>query len=240
MQSSITLDLGAPVGPQLYRVLRNRIVRGHLAPGTRLLEADIAASYGTSRQPVREAFIKLAEASLIEIRPQRGSFVLRIDIAAVMSAQFIREAVEADIVRWVAKHTSPEICRELDAILTTQEAAIENDDPVQFLILDEAFHRRLAEIAGQGAGWEFLQPLKTQMDRVRHLSARQLPRRILVKQHRQIVEAIRAGDAATAEQHIRNHLRRILEDIPVVACALPDFFEPFENLDSGSPPPNEA
>src|SRR5690606_12460740 len=100
-QYRTTLDSRAAVGPQLYRMLWDRIVRGDLVPGTRLSEVDIAAVYGTSRQPVREAFIKLAEASLIEVRPQRGSYVRRIDPAAVMSAQFVREAVEADIVRRV-------------------------------------------------------------------------------------------------------------------------------------------
>ncbi|MDN5785744.1 GntR family transcriptional regulator [Pseudorhodobacter sp.] len=222
------LDLGAAVGPQLYRVLWNRIVRGDLAPGTRLSETDIATVYGTSRQPVREAFIKLAEASLIEVRPQRGSYVRRIDPAAVRSAQFVREAVEADIVRGVAERASPKNCDELDAILTAQAETIEIDDPRPFMASDESFHRKLAQIAGQGAGWDFLQPLKTQMDRVRHLSARQFPRRILVQQHRQIVSVIRVGDADTAEQHMRHHLRRILEDLPLVAAALPSFFEPVE------------
>ena len=219
------LETTSAVGPQLFRLLRDRIVRCELEPGVRLSEVDVAQFYGTSRQPVREAFIKLAEASLIEVRPQRGSYVRRIDIGAVMAARFVREAVEADIVRVVAERATPADLSELDTILARQSEAIETDDPRPFMKLDETFHRRLAEIAGQGAGWDFLQPLKTQMDRVRHLSTRQFPRRELVKQHMTIVDAIRAGDADAAESHMRHHLRRILEDMPVVVEAMPAYFE---------------
>ncbi len=219
------LDARAPVGPQLFRLLRERIVRGDLAPGVRLSEVEIAAFYGTSRQPVREAFIKLAEASLLEVRPQRGSYVSRIDVAAVLAAQFVREAVEADIVRRVAQQISPAALRDLDDLLTAQMAAATAEDPRDFIDLDERFHRTLADLAGQGAGWDFLQPLKSQMDRVRHLSAQQFPRPVLVQQHSGIVDAIRLGDGTAAERAMRLHLRQILEDVPRIAAAHPDLFE---------------
>lgn len=218
------LDPGAAVSPQLFMRLRNRIVRGELEPGARLSEVDVAACYSTSRQPVREAFIKLSEAGLIDIRPQRGSFVSRIDVASVLAAQFVREAVEADIVRAATDRADADMLAELDGNIAAQESAVDDSDPQAFMALDEAFHRMIAEIAGQGAGWSFLKSLRTQMDRVRHLSASQFPREILVRQHRQIVDAIRAGQADEAEQRMRLHLRRILDDIPVVAAAKPDFF----------------
>ena len=220
------LDARGPVGPQLFRLLRERIVRGDLAPGARLSEVEIAAFYGTSRQPVREAFIKLVEAALLEVRPQRGSYVSRIDVAAVLAAQFVREAVEADIVRRVAGQVGPQELRDLDDLLAAQMAAAVADDPQGFIELDERFHRMLAVLAGQGAGWDFLQPLKSQMDRVRHLSAQQFPRPVLVQQHLGIVEAIRSGDASAAEQAMRLHLRQILQDVPLIAAAHPALFEP--------------
>lgn len=219
------LEAAKSVGPQLFRLLRGRIVRGELVPGTRLSESDVALVYGTSRQPVREAFIKLAEASLIEVRPQRGSYVSRIDIAAVLAAQFVREAVEADIVRRVAVQATAAAIRDFEAMLADQVEAAGIDDPQPFISADEAFHRRLAEVAGQGGGWDVLQPLKTQMDRVRHLSARQFPRRALIEQHRAVIEAIRAGDGDGAEAKMRLHLRQILADVPTVATAHPNFFE---------------
>jgi len=60
------LELTSPVRPQIYVGLRQRIVRGEIPPGTALSEAEIARRFSISRQPVREAFIKLAEEGLLD------------------------------------------------------------------------------------------------------------------------------------------------------------------------------
>ena len=78
---------------QVYDWLHDRILRGDLAPGARLSETEIAGQVGVSRQPVREAFIRLTAAGLAEVRPQRGTFIGRISVGAVLSARLIREAV---------------------------------------------------------------------------------------------------------------------------------------------------
>lgn len=213
------------VGPRLYRLLRERIVKGELMPGTRLSEVDVAAGYAVSRQPVREAFIKLSEESLVEIRPQRGTYVSQINVAAVMSARFVREAVEADIVRLLAGRAQSAFLADLDDLIARQRAAVEKGDPASFIQLDERFHRALASQAGQGASWDILQPLKTQMDRVRHLSAKQFPLRQLLAQHEEVVGTIRNGDADGAERAMRTHLRQILDDLPAVIAALPAYFD---------------
>src|SRR5260370_41232287 len=63
------------LGAQIHAVLRRDIITGRLAPRAMLSEQDIAAGFGISRTPVREAMIKLAEEGLVEIFPQYGSFV---------------------------------------------------------------------------------------------------------------------------------------------------------------------
>jgi len=219
----IEIDPNRATSPQLFACLRDRIVRSELEPGTRLSEVDVATFYNTSRQPVREAFIKLSEAGLIDIRPQRGSFVSRIDMHSVLAAQFVREAVEADIARAAANCATDALLADLEANLAKQRDTIDST-PQAFMALDEAFHFLIATIAGQSAGWGFLEGLRTQMDRVRHLTASQFPRKILVEQHTQIVNAIRARNADEAEQKMRKHLRRVLDDIPTVAAANPNFF----------------
>lgn len=221
----VALEQSSAVGPQLYRLLRDRIVKGDLAPGTRISESEIAASYKVSRQPVREAFIKLAEEALVEVRPQRGTYVRRISVPAVMTARFVREAVEADIVRQAARAVTPEILALLEANLAAQRAVVDSDDPSRFMELDEGFHRLLAEAAGQPAIWDILEDLKTQMDRVRHISARQFPRERLIDQHAAVVAALRAGDPQAAEAEMRTHLKGVLTDLPAIAEAMPEFFD---------------
>ena len=220
-----TITPGAAVGLQLHRLLRDRIIRGDLGPGTRISETEVALGYGVSRQPVREAFIKLAEESLVEVRPQRGTYVQRISIPAVKTARFVREAVEADICRLAAERADAEGIAALDALITRQRVGVVTSDPAVFIQLDEEFHRMLASLAGQAAVWDILESLKTQMDRVRYISTRQLPRERLIEQHAAIVEAVRHNDASAAEAAIRRHLNEIVADLMSIAAAMPEAFD---------------
>lgn len=217
-------DKAAPIGPQLLRSLRGRIVRTELVPGARLSEQDVAAAYRLSRQPVREAFIRLAEEGLVEIRPQRGTFVRKISQDEVMNARFVREAIEADIIRAAAERSDPALVRELRDLVARQ-AATPQDDAFAFMQLDEAFHRVIADVAGRRRAWTVLQAIKAQMDRVRYLSAAELPKELLITQHLAIVGAVESGDADDAEAAMRTHLRKILADLPAIVAAHPLFFE---------------
>ncbi len=216
------LQLGAAVGPQLHRLLRERIVRNDIEPGARLSEAEIAAAYAVSRQPVREAFIKLAEEGLVEVRPQRGTFVRKIGIASVMDARFVREAVEADIVRMLAKSATDGVVEALRAEVAEQREVLSRHD--RFIQLDDRFHALLAASAGKARVWSVVEGLKSQMDRVRFLSMNHAPTRKLVEQHSAIVEAIAAHDEAAAEAALRSHLREILNDLPAIAQSRPGYF----------------
>src|SRR5690606_6690219 len=90
---------GNSTAQQVYNWLHGLILRGVLEPGARLSETEIAQQAGVSRQPVREAFIRLTATGLAEVRPQRGTFIGRISVKAVLSARLIREAVESDLIR---------------------------------------------------------------------------------------------------------------------------------------------
>lgn len=220
-------DSAGSIAPQLLRLLRDAIVRGELLPGTVVSEADIARRFGVSRQPVREAFIKLQEAGLLSIRPQRGTVVQRISVDAVFDARFVREAVEVAVVRACAELRPKGLDRRLGELIATQEEAACAADAPAFLRLDEAFHRAMAEGIGRSFAWTALESIKAQMDRVRFLSfegATPLPE--LIRQHRAIARAIKAGNPDQAEAALRAHLREILASLPRIAEAHPDYFEP--------------
>jgi DNA-binding GntR family transcriptional regulator len=219
-----TLEQAAPVGPQLVRKLRARIICNDLEPGSRISESEIAAEYAVSRQPVREAFIKLAEEGLLEVRPQRGTYVRKIATSAVMDARFVREAIEADIVKHLAESPDKGLEKELRLQLREQRK-VAGRDPNSFIELDERFHRLLAEAAGKSYAWSVVESVKSQMDRVRHLSVQRFPMEKLVKQHTAIVDAIADGDVSAAEAALRRHLREILNDLPEIARSRPEFFD---------------
>jgi len=217
------LDHSVPIGPQLHRILRERIVRNDLASGSKISESEIAKSYSISRQPVREAFIKLSEEGLILIRPQRSTIVRKIDPSTVLEARFVREAIEADIVKLLARRSDPAVIKELRAQLTEQQR-VAQDEPHRFILLDELFHWTLAEAADKANVWRFVEGLKSQMDRVRFLSFSLFPTTKLIKQHKEIVDCIETGDVMQAEMSIRLHLNEILTDLPAIQAENPDFF----------------
>ncbi|WP_246728447.1 GntR family transcriptional regulator [Microvirga terricola] len=211
---------------QVTRALRNAIVTMQLSPGEMLSEQDLARRFGVSRSPVREALIKLSEAGLVRVLPQRGTQVVKISRAGVEDARFIREAVETAVVREAALKASPAMLAELNASLTRQKRAQRSKTTEEFLALDEEFHRLLAEAAGRPAAWQMIEDVKPQMDRVRFLDMTQAtPRHIVVAQHVLIVDAIKAGDPIAAEQAMRQHLSEILRSLPELAAQYPDLFE---------------
>lgn len=222
-----TLEQGVPIGPQLYRILRERIVSADLPPGSRISESEVARTYSLSRQPVREAFIKLAEDGLVEVRPQRGTLVRKISPDAVMDARFVREAIEADIVKLVAENVDEGLVQTLQDQIARQRA-LPDSEAEAFLALDERFHRTLADAAGKSYAWKVIEDVKLQMDRVRYLSALHFSKRELVIQHSDIADAIIRRDPEGAAEAMRTHLRKILTDLPTIAATRPDFFETAE------------
>ena len=172
--TSVALDPAAPITPQIYAQLRDAIIRNRLAPGDRISETEIARTWSVSRQPVREAFIRLASEGLLAVLPQRGTIVSRISYSAVLNARFLREAIEADIAKILAQDPDPDLVRELRDQLEAQEK-LAATSPKDFIALDEQFHRTLADGAAKRGAWKLIEGLKSQMDRVRFLSLGHFP-----------------------------------------------------------------
>ena len=212
----------ATTAQQVHDWLHACVLRGDLLPGARLSETEIAAQVGLSRQPVREAFIRLAADGLAEVLPQRGTYIGRISMRAVRSARFIREAVEADLAREVAR-LRPDL-GAMAAELDVQARADAAGDVPGFIQSDDRFHRAMAEAARQPGVWHDLERLKAQMNRMRHLSMRVFDRSATIAQHRTILAALQAGDADAAEAAIRTHLRQMLTELPQMAADHPDYF----------------
>ena len=213
------------IGTQLYRHLRESIIRGELHPGQALSEAEIARQYSTSRQPVREAFIKLAEERLVIIQPQRGTFVVKISVADVLDARFVREAIEVAVAQEAATSAPPTAIKELRHLIEQQKSVAHGHND-EFLALDEEFHRTIALSVGRAHAWRVIEGIKAQMDRIRYLSlddATPIP--LIIEQHTRMVDGIEAGDPTAAAAATRSHLREIIVSLPNIAARFPDVFE---------------
>ncbi len=203
---------------QIHRALRGDILNAVLLPGEAMSEAGMAVQFGVSRTPVREAFKRLAEEGFLVVVPQVGTFVSRIDLAAVYDSQFVRETLECRTVTLAAQRIDADGKAALDALIRQQEQALKAQDRAGFFRSDEAFHAELSRLSGHPSVWGLIESVKAQLDRVRCLSleSESWPGMIL-GQHREIVARVGAGDGAGAEAAMREHLRTVFDAIEAIA-----------------------
>lgn len=209
----------------VHELLRAQIVGMELPPGTALSEAEIAKSVGVSRTPVRESLLLLAEEGLVDIYPQRGTFVAPIQFADVVGAQFIREALECTSLEQTDPLSQADLT-DLRRLIDQQHTADATNDTEAFFRLDEAFHARLLEAGKHPAVWPIVAQAKSQMDRARRLS---LPAggkmSDLIAQHSAVVDALEERNVGGAVQALRHHLRVVLADIAQMRTENPGLFE---------------
>jgi DNA-binding GntR family transcriptional regulator len=220
-----TGDVAETSARRIEREIRKAIITMEIEPGAPLSEQDIAARFKVSRQPVREAFISLARAGLVEIQPRRGTFVVKISLDRMLEARFIRESLETAVVRRACERFDAQVRTRIDFYLDAQSAAAAVGAHYEFQRADELFHAALAEGAGCPSAWTVIDDIKAHMDRVCHLtlpSDTALPR--LIDQHRDILRAIDARDADRAEAALKTHLAEILKALPTVRSAHADIF----------------
>src|SRR5690606_2025042 len=105
------------IAMRVVGTLRDEIVTLVLKPGDAISESDIATKYGVSRQPVREAFIRLSQQGLLLIRPKRATVVKKISPDGVRQSRFIRESIEVETIRRVVAEGNGEAKSILDAII---------------------------------------------------------------------------------------------------------------------------
>jgi GntR family transcriptional regulator, rspAB operon transcriptional repressor len=226
LTANLSHESHEPIGKQIFRALREAIFVGQMVPGTPLSEKEVSDMFQVSRQPVREAFIKLVEAGVLQVLPQRGTFVKRISPRQVREGRFIREAIETAVVRKAAVSITDEQLQALADNLREQKLAAKANDTAAFLALDEAFHYAIAQAIDCTAAWETIQDIKAQMDRVRYLSLPDVsPLDLLIRQHAKILAGLRAHDPSAAEDAMRHHLREILVSLGPIAERNPAWFE---------------
>ncbi|MCI1027954.1 MULTISPECIES: GntR family transcriptional regulator [Pantoea] len=226
MSIAYTITTSEPVNQQIYRYLRKDIVTCVIHPGSLLSEKEVSARFNVSRQPVREAFIKLAEAGLVQVLPQRGTFVRKISAQRVADGRFIREAVEIAVVRRAALEIAATGLMALEHNLQLQRLAAERHDSQAFLALDDEFHRLIAEGIDCLLAWETVENIKATMDRVRFLTLSEVsPPESLIQQHEEIFAALKAKDADAAEKAMRRHLQEMILTITPIAERNSEWFE---------------
>jgi DNA-binding GntR family transcriptional regulator len=212
------------VTPQIYDLLREAIVLLRFLPGQQIKEKVIAKKLAVSRTPIREALLRLEEDGLVEIFPQKGTYISKISIEAVYESQFIRETIECATVKYVVNNGTDELFEKIYKINEEYRNSLKIKDQIIFFRLDENFHRTIANFCYKRRLWGVINFVKSDMDRVRLLSLK-VPQRPfeVIKEHEKIYDYIINRDESGATKAIQYHLNYIFKEIENVQKNYPDF-----------------
>lgn len=216
---------GISASQQLYETLRHRILHFHLPPGAGIVKRDLSAEFAVSPTPVREALLRLADEGLVDVYPQSGTFVSLIDVQQAREVHFLRLAVEIEVVRTLCANSGPEGTAELQRWIRRQEMEFEAGDKTAFAIADNRFHDTMFRLAGVQGLTQLIESRRGHFDRIRGLYLIENDRRrLVIDEHRAILEALAARDAVAAEAAIRMHIGKSLIIIDEIRAAFPSYF----------------
>jgi DNA-binding GntR family transcriptional regulator len=203
--------------------LRDEILDGRLAAGSRLLETELADRFGVSRGPIRDALNELARQGLAEDLPRRGTFVSRLSERDLEEVYVLRRAIEEAAVRLAITRASDDDIAAMYGCLDAVEEAYGRKDLPSAWEADMAFHRTYCRMSGNGRLLELFEGLASQtvlLMRTALATHASLAWTPPVELHRQIADAIAARDADGAVRAVGNHYQYTQDRL--VANAGPD------------------
>ncbi|MBA2963279.1 MULTISPECIES: GntR family transcriptional regulator [Ramlibacter] len=200
------LRRGEPLSEKVYRAVHQKIASGALDPAQKLTETQLATLLGVSRTPVREALARLRREGLVDSGARRVvSTLTRADIEEIME---VRLLMEPYIAARAADRATPAGVQQLEAALADEERALPLKSPQKFSIANHAFRQGLMRLAGNGRLAEAASRYDASIQALRRATlARPEHRATVVKHHRALVEAIRAGAHEQAEAQMRQLMR---------------------------------
>jgi len=212
---------------QVQDLIRDAIVRLAFTPGEFIRKDAICQRLGVSRFPVSEALGRLADEGFVDILPQRGTRVSRIDIAGCRHAMFMRRAIEGEAVRVIAPRVNDALIARLEDNLRQQELAMQRSDGASFFQLDHVFHDILLSELGYRRVHSVVDAARAKLDRTREYLLRSKHRQSRsYQEHVAIVEALKNRDADAAQRLMSGHIDRIMDMIEAQAAENPHIFAP--------------
>lgn len=185
--------------------LRDEIAKGALEPGQALRQDDLAARFGVSRIPVREALRRLEEDGLVSVHANRGAFVTTLGDDDVVEIFDVRLLLEPDLARRAANTATSEMLDEVEAALVVAERGATT---AEWSKLDGAFHRVLYACAGRERQLGMVMALRGLMQRTGANEALPARNKEWLKDHRLLLAACRERDGDEAARLVKVHLER--------------------------------
>ncbi|MBS5284918.1 MAG: GntR family transcriptional regulator [Clostridiales bacterium] len=206
------------------RVLTHNIMNLELAPGSVVSENELSSLLNVSRTPIREALIELSRMELVEIFPQRGSYVTKIDYDLIEEARFMRVVLEKAVLELACQGISEEYIRKLELNLLMEEQHSDGSEPIEFQRLDNEFHQLIFEAVHRLRTYSVIRSQMVHFDRHRVLSLKTISCEKTIEDHRNILSAIKCHDRELACFLMERHLTRHLEERSELEHRFPGYF----------------
>lgn len=207
------------------RAIKENIISLDLEPGASISENEIANFLGVSRTPVRESIQELSKASVIEIYPQRGSYVALIDPDLVEEARFLRKVLDEAVIEEACRMANNMDIIAMEENVSLQEFYLKSPSAEKIYVLDNEFHRLIYAAAKKETLHVMRSNIMLHFDRVRSLSMKTVKDTKIVNDHRQMLEAIKANDSDTAKALVEKHLDRYNIDEAEIRAEYPQYFK---------------
>lgn len=217
-----------------YNEIKYKIIHFDYIPGQKISEKTISQELDLGRTPVREAIIRIEREGLIEVIPQSGTYITRIDMADAKDARFVRSHIEPSIMVDAAIKMTPEAKQALEDNLRSQAKTAMNNEPDNFFDLDQDFHHEFYKVVNKDTVWNWLQINNTQLNRFRRLRLKEseLNWSTLIDQHQQIYNAVLDQDIDNLNFLVTQHLHLMLLEKQKVLDAYPDYFKNYQEEDT--------
>ena len=204
------------------RLILDAIVDGRFPPGAPLRLQDLSGQLGMSMMPVREAIRKLAAMDIVEMEPRRGARVREKSLEDLQDTYFSRMVLETAAIREAATSLTPEDDERASAALAEQEEAQARGDLVAARDAHERFHFALYEASGRTwlvrsilPGWRNSERYRVATMTLAETAGNR------AREHREMLEAVRSGNAEAAVTALSAHLRHSV-DLAVASLAAPE------------------
>lgn len=220
------LDRDRQAAPQIAAILRRRILTLDLKPNSALSRGALQEEFGVSQTPVRDALQELEREGLVEVYPQSGTLVSRIDVGAAREAHFLRRSIEIEAARIVAEAADTSTILRLSNAIAEQRRLTAPADYAEFVQADRAFHRIFYESANVAGLWELVRRESGHIDRLRLLNL-PLSGKIeaIFRDHESLVAAVERNDPEGAAAVVRRHLSGTLSIIAEITHLHPDYLK---------------
>ncbi|MGP3687171.1 GntR family transcriptional regulator [Streptomyces sp. IBSNAI002] len=200
----------APAADRVYRHVKQGVLDRRYEGGTLLTEGEVAEAVGVSRTPVREALLRLETEGLIRLYPKKGALVLPVSAQEIADVVETRLLVEEFTVRRAVPAPAA-LLERLEELLRAQQLQADSGDLAAFAALDRCFHAEIVRHAGNQILSRLYDQLRDRQLRMGVAVMHAHPDRVArnLAEHREVLAALRAGDADRAAACVRAHLGRV-------------------------------